>query len=357
MFILPPVEEVAYESKLLPTIALFHLVPLVANPERLAGIDHWVKETSQRLDSQARLDYTLISGLIYRALARLPFTEAHLEDADEMLAFLGALDADLIREEVLRERLGQNGQDAASEINLDAPPLGQAVEGLDEAIRPRALSLLQQPEALKSLLVARLSKLWHQHLRPSWQQARPSLEQSAASARRHFRAGSPEKVFQAITGRPVPDFVRNDLHLFQRIIFIPVFYLGPYLTFMRRPDTPYLRVGFGVGIQPADDETSETLPGGLLSALEAMSDETRLQILARIRDQGRGCAQDLISEFGISQPVASRHLRLLETVGLLTVERIDGIKWYQINPARARRISDTVRSFLLGHGSDAGNQS
>jgi DNA-binding transcriptional ArsR family regulator len=77
----------------------------------------------------------------------------------------------------------------------------------------------------------------------------------------------------------------------------------------------------------------------LLVWLNALTDRTRLRILALLVEQDELCAQDLIVKLDLSQPAASRHLRQLTASGYITERWRDGSKCYQLNRAR---ISDTV---------------
>jgi DNA-binding transcriptional ArsR family regulator len=56
----------------------------------------------------------------------------------------------------------------------------------------------------------------------------------------------------------------------------------------------------------------------------ALSDPTRRAILARLA-QGEATVNELTAPFSISQPAISRHLKVLESAGLIQ-RRIDGTK-------------------------------
>lgn len=59
-----------------------------------------------------------------------------------------------------------------------------------------------------------------------------------------------------------------------------------------------------------------------MDALEAIADPTRRRILELLKE-GEVGAGDLCSEFAISRPAVSRHLRVLREVGLVR-SRVDG---------------------------------
>jgi DNA-binding transcriptional ArsR family regulator len=64
------------------------------------------------------------------------------------------------------------------------------------------------------------------------------------------------------------------------------------------------------------------------STFSALSDPTRRAILARLA-QGEATVMELAEPFDMTQPAISRHLKVLETAGLI-VRRLDGAK----RPAR-----------------------
>jgi len=59
----------------------------------------------------------------------------------------------------------------------------------------------------------------------------------------------------------------------------------------------------------------------LTSVFKALSDETRLQMLGLVLEQGELCVCDFVEVLGITQSKASRHLRHLVNAGLLDDRR------------------------------------
>jgi DNA-binding transcriptional ArsR family regulator len=55
-------------------------------------------------------------------------------------------------------------------------------------------------------------------------------------------------------------------------------------------------------------------------ALRALSDPTRRRILSRLRDQPRAVGE-IATQLGISQQIASHHLKVLRGAGLVTEQR------------------------------------
>jgi DNA-binding transcriptional ArsR family regulator len=62
---------------------------------------------------------------------------------------------------------------------------------------------------------------------------------------------------------------------------------------------------------------------GLDSVFAALADSTRRAVVARLAAEGELCALELARPFEISQPAVSRHLKVLESAGLI-IRRVDG---------------------------------
>lgn len=353
VFVRPP-DDIRYEGRLLPSVGLFYLLPMITAPHRFPGLGPWVISVAEKLSPEFRADCALLTAIVYRSLTHFELREEQLESAEALFSFLENMPGATLQTCVMKGIPGISAEQAQALLTqpdelravLEANPYPSAEEPLPVDV-DRLARLILHPEELQALLLSSLRRLWEEHLGPFWEHALPALRQNVTAIRRHFSLGTPARVFQAVTGRPVPESLGDDLDRMKRVLFCPHPFLGPYLAYVRIRGEEMVRVSYGVGIQPASaDDGEETLPGGLLPALEALADETRLLILARIRDRGQGCAQDFMNELGLSQPATSRHLKLLETTGILSVERIEGIKWYRINPTRANRVAESVKRFL-----------
>lgn len=92
--------------------------------------------------------------------------------------------------------------------------------------------------------------------------------------------------------------------------------------------------------------------------LKALSDPTRLQLLAMIENSaaGEACVCDLAQPFDMSQPAISHHLKILVTAGVLNREKRGAWAWYSINPSRLEPLRHLLPgpAFLQGPaGADA----
>lgn len=82
----------------------------------------------------------------------------------------------------------------------------------------------------------------------------------------------------------------------------------------------------------------------LASALKAIADPTRLQLLRLIESAptGEACVCDLTTCLGLRQPTISHHLKLMTDAGLLTRERRGTWSWYSVNHDGMRRLRDIL---------------
>jgi ArsR family transcriptional regulator len=83
-----------------------------------------------------------------------------------------------------------------------------------------------------------------------------------------------------------------------------------------------------------------------LNLMRALSDETRMRILALLAEHDELCVCDLTQALDMPQPKVSRHLAVLREAAIL-LDRRDG-QWihYRLHPALPRWAGTVVRSLL-----------
>jgi ArsR family transcriptional regulator len=79
----------------------------------------------------------------------------------------------------------------------------------------------------------------------------------------------------------------------------------------------------------------------------ALSDETRLAILALLRD-GERCVCDLQQPLGAAQSRLSFHLKVLREAGVVTDRRVGRWAYYRITAHAADAAEQAVRQLLAG---------
>ncbi|MGQ9457088.1 MAG: ArsR/SmtB family transcription factor [Anaerolineae bacterium] len=90
---------------------------------------------------------------------------------------------------------------------------------------------------------------------------------------------------------------------------------------------------------------SEADLGFLLRGLQAMAHEKRLRILALLAE-GEMCVCDLTEGLGISQPLASHHLRVLKEAGLVRDRRDAQWVYYRLDVDALRRFHAAYKALF-----------
>ena len=80
------------------------------------------------------------------------------------------------------------------------------------------------------------------------------------------------------------------------------------------------------------------------SVFAALSDPTRRAILARLA-LGEADVAELAQPFSLSQPTISKHLKVLETAGLIETGRHAQRRPRRLNAARVKDIADWIEPF------------
>lgn len=82
----------------------------------------------------------------------------------------------------------------------------------------------------------------------------------------------------------------------------------------------------------------------LSAKLQALSDPTRRAILARLRD-GESNVGELAKPFAMSLPAISKHLKVLQTSGLITRSRAAQQRPCKLSPDGLREVDDWMNSY------------
>jgi len=97
--------------------------------------------------------------------------------------------------------------------------------------------------------------------------------------------------------------------------------LGLQLTTTKTPETP-----------------DEIIPGSIVFLARALADENRVRIIMSLA-QGKKTVSAVVEELGISQPLASHHLKELKRALLVTVERSGPFIYYELADPRIAAIA------------------
>jgi DNA-binding transcriptional ArsR family regulator len=214
---------------------------------------------------------------------------------------------------------------------------------MDRQAEPRMIATLgRHGSPLKRLILTVLTKFWQQIYQAEFAACLPVMQRSVETlARRPFPADFLAR-FQAITGRVMPDPMRQNLAGVRQMILVPSCHTGPYFVFAATP--PTMQVSYNCRTAGSTNAGNGWVIE-LFPPLRALADETRLQILALLTDREM-YAQEIIETLGISQSAASRHLQLLENTGVLAVRKENTAKYYTINVIKARELIAAIAELM-----------
>jgi len=78
---------------------------------------------------------------------------------------------------------------------------------------------------------------------------------------------------------------------------------------------------------------------------KALADPIRLQILDLLQE-GEKCVCEIVPALGVSQPLVSRHLKILKTRGLITDRKDGNRRIYSVTEPIIFNVIDTVKPKL-----------
>lgn len=85
------------------------------------------------------------------------------------------------------------------------------------------------------------------------------------------------------------------------------------------------------------------------ASLRALGDPVRLGIVALLAEGGERCACELLSEFSITQPTLSHHMKALREAGLVSTRKEGTWVHYKLVPDELDRLAGV----LSGYAEDA----
>ena len=123
---------------------------------------------------------------------------------------------------------------------------------------------------------------------------------------------------------------------------VPSYFLGGWRVLIDLPGVVVAGLRFE-GVDGVADLRQRAAP--LAERLKALSDATRLAILAHVAAQPARIT-DVARSFGISQPTASVHFKVLRDAGLVAVERQDGQTLYSADRRRIETLLEEGRQLV-----------
>ena len=82
----------------------------------------------------------------------------------------------------------------------------------------------------------------------------------------------------------------------------------------------------------------------LTASLSALADPTRREIIAHLAS-GEATVSHLVSQFDLTQPTISSHLKVLEGAGLIVRTRVAQTRPCRLNPDGLKTIADWLKDY------------
>lgn len=220
---------------------------------------------------------------------------------------------------------------------------------LTEELARHVHQLLNDPPAMKKLVVNHLRRMWDEVLRENVQKNLSLLQESVNAFNSVDLTGlSGLEAARIVTGRDLSStYFVGTLEEATSIKFVPVSYTAPYVSLFTFEGHAWLLFGARVP-EGKKSHSPELTRSELLVRLNALADDTRLRIVELLTHGEELFAQDIMTSLELSQSAASRHLRQLSATGYLTERTKQGAKCYRLNTERANDILRALEVFLLG---------
>jgi ArsR family transcriptional regulator len=340
---------------LAPVQNAIHSLLLLFESEKLSGLAGWVKETAGKLSPEEMKQHHSVMVGFYYAIT----PDREWDSFPAYLAHLGAMPPEELRDKLLHsyEKMPvKNGisdvldtKDAIASEDNYITFLRQRYDEkyIDEDLERWAYSYVADPPAMQELIVTHLRTYWDKYLQQEWERVLPTL-QKAVEAFRSVDLNQMDNYEAAkfVLGQAVADeFWEKKCEKAEGVIFVPSMHVGPY--FGKFSLDNYQGLIFRAGLP---DTVANYVPelslADIYVRLNALADETRLQILKHIASEGEACSTDIIETLGLSQSAASRHLSQLTAIGYLTTRRKESAKCYRLDGERIGKTLDTIKSYL-----------
>ncbi|MEM9955094.1 MAG: metalloregulator ArsR/SmtB family transcription factor [Chloroflexota bacterium] len=332
-----------------PALNVLNSFNLMKNIKTNPGLDDWITITFNDLSREWQNKVMLVTwaGGV-EVFSR--FIKPN-DDFDMLIKKLKALEPVVIRDQVIRYQIQPTYRSLTTDYSvspdIDPGKLLNDVEhfidfyqNLYELDSTNSLlidelhMLLNNPHALKQLMIETIVYLWENFGRDEWENQQSSLVKTVVASREYNLMKYPlEDAMKLIIGRDLTSLLDfESLKTFNRIRLIPSPHSGPYITLFGHSEE--LNIAFGNRLPSLEVNHLESLDTKtLLNRLKALADSTRLNILIALTTSNELSTQEIMEIFNLNKSAASRHLRNLHASGLI-VERRDDMnraKFYSLN--------------------------
>ena len=348
-----------------PALNAFGSMLLIAKAEDEPGFHEWVTKTRLQMSSEERFRHKLVTiGFHYSIMpqaAGISF-ETYLERLEatppsELRDRLLSAYAGICHTDTPQEDMSQNVDwdeilsAAKNYVEFLRSRFGD--EATDEEVETRAHEYVIDPAALKQLITGHIRWFWKNYLQAEWNRVRPMLEESAKAFNQiDYSEMTRMEIIEYVTGKDVSSEAKweskwgKEVLKTKELVFVPNAHIGPYMRADKIQETFYIYFGAHLP-EGSDIRVPELDRAEIVSRISALADDTRLQILQMIAEQGEMRSQEIMEAINLSQPSISRYLSQLTAAGYLQERRANGAKAYILNRDRIEKTLKAVRAFLL----------
>lgn len=349
-------ENLRYQVAAEPVHNTLHSMMLLLRVDELSGLDDWIVETAASLPKETLHQHAVILFGVHYAIV----PQRRFESFPAYLQHLASVDArelsgqllDMYMQIPLLEGAPADMQSVTKdEILTDVETFLEFLrsrfkpELIFEEVERKAFELLRDPGRMQAEIVDHLTMMWEDYFQAEFERRQPMIDETvAAFSEIDFEGMSDEEVVRYVTGQSC-DKVCTFLEEQEHIIFVPSPHIGPYMGPLIAGDKLWLMFSCRLP-QGSPLGLSEVSRAELLVWLSALADDTRLHILAMLKERGELCSQEIISMLDTSQSTVSRHLRQLSASGYVREHRTEAGKCYRLNPERFNDTVSALQSFV-----------
>ena len=352
--------------KIEPALNAFASMLLISKAENEPGIHEWVNKTRLQMSKEERFRHKLVMiGFHYAVLPKTPGVtfETYLKELDSTPPsefrdrLLKAYAETCLTREAQKTKSQPVDWDeilTSAKNYVEFLRLRFGEELTDEEVETRAYEYVIDPAALKQLVTGHIRWFWKNYLQAEWTRVRPMLEESAKAFNEiDFSDMTRLEIIEYVTGKDIRSESKwetkwgDGLLQAKELTFIPNAHIGPYIRADKIGDDYFIYFGAhlpeGSAVRVPELDRAE-----IVSRISALADDTRLQILQMIAENGEMRSQEIMEAINLSQPSVSRYLSQLTAAGYLQERRANGAKAYILNKDRIEKTLQAVSAFLLG---------
>jgi len=240
------------------------------------------------------------------------------------------------------KRIARDGTWTPGDVDFFQKTWNKESHPLKRESLERVLDWWSRPSELGEMVLSALQSYYHAFFEDEEKRITPLLQAGLSRAKELAAKLTIERLFHELSqGVQLSEEIRAS-----RYIFVPAFWTTPLILF-EKLETDTLLVAFGV--RPADISVipGETLPDGLVRALKALADPTRLKILAFLSHESL-TASELARRLQLRAPTVIHHLSDLRLASLVELTMEHGDKRYSIRKQTLDSTFANLTSFLKG---------